>query len=106
MANEEESMNDLIHAAIVQTRWGQGLAYIGQTEEGCEGLFLRLWQNVGENGGIGLVEAKITAPVSASDEAHALMWDSAVSAIAEMTPERFEAAFEAYGIGKALDELP
>lgn len=93
------------HAAIVDTRWGQGLAFIDHNDDDVEVMTLRVWVPVCEDGSRGIVDMSIGLNPEASDEAHDLMSKNNRKAVTEMTGERFEAAFDAAGMGANLDRM-
>ena len=93
-----------VHARTFQTRWGVGLAFIDLDDEtDTEVLRLQLWAPLGENGEHAKVAMKIGLNAEASVKAQDLMSEGNRKALVEMTSERFEAAFDRYGVGESLD---
>lgn len=93
-----------VHARTFDTRWGVGLAFIDLDDEtDAEVMRLQLWAPLAENGGDAKVAMKIGLNAEASDKAQDIMAEANRKALVEMTAERFEAAFEKYGLANALD---
>jgi hypothetical protein len=93
------------HAKIVDTRWGQVLAFIELRDDNdCECLRLQMWAPIADDGSEGQVTFRIGLDASAPDSAHDTMSDANRKALSELTPERAEAVIEKYGVGDVLDE--
>lgn len=92
------------HAKIVNTRWGQVLAFIEMRDDtDCECLRIQLWAPVGEDGGLGQVTFRIGLGPEAPDEAHEKMERANRKALQELTAEKAESVISAYGVDKMLD---
>lgn len=100
----EPMQRGFLHARVLSTRWGVGLAFIDlDDEEDREVLRLQLWAPLCEDGDNAKVAISIGLPGSASMEAHDVMSAANRAALIEMTPQRFEAALETAGIAPTLD---
>ncbi len=80
-----------IHAKTVETRWGQALAFIDETEEGDDCLAIQLWAPVAEGGALAKVRVSIAIPAT-SDEMADKVFDAWSQAVADITGKRVEDA--------------
>lgn len=93
-----------LHARVFETRWGQVLVMLEDNEDGALMVF-RLWQPVGEDGSIGMIEYKMGCGGGVAAEAHDRFLDAAWNALPDTDTAKVEASLEAAGLAELLDGL-